>query len=124
MASYALSPVVDHLHRWHIPSAYPEITQHDKDDDDGTHEPSDSVHEGFPLLARVGKQRGKPTHIGLIPRDPIQAFSGNVPCAAERRGPMSIAEGPSGQTLNVDQRLTAPAEQPLELVATKHLTLQ
>jgi hypothetical protein len=54
-----------------IPSTQPEKTQHEKDDDDGTHEPNDSIHEGFPLLARGSRKRGKPAHVGLIPQEPI-----------------------------------------------------
>jgi hypothetical protein len=53
------------------PSAQPEKTEHEKDDDDGTDEPDDSVHDGCPLMARVGCKRGSPARIGLVPREPI-----------------------------------------------------
>ncbi len=37
-----------------IPSAQPEKAEHQQHDDDGTDEPDDSVHDAYPLLARVG----------------------------------------------------------------------
>lgn len=72
-------------------SAHPKKTKHEKDDDDGTDKPDDSVHEGFPFRAR-GAKRGRPAHIDLIPPQPIQAFSGacsvrcrTVPAGGPRR---------------------------------------
>ena len=45
-----------------IPSAQPEVSEHKKDDDDGTDEPDDSVHDGCPLRARVGQARQAGAH--------------------------------------------------------------
>jgi hypothetical protein len=36
-----------------IASAQTKKSEHEKNDDDGTHEPDDSVHDGSSLLARL-----------------------------------------------------------------------
>jgi hypothetical protein len=50
----AAAPVTELRGAKIIPSAQPQKAEDEKDDDDGTDEPDDSVHDGCPLLARVG----------------------------------------------------------------------
>lgn len=54
-----------------FPSTEPEKSQHEEDDDNGTHYPNESVHERLPLLARRGTKRGKPAPVGPTPKDSI-----------------------------------------------------
>ena len=54
-----------------VPSAQPQEAEYEKDDDDGTDEPDDSVHDGYPLPARVGCKRGRPAHIGMAAQNRI-----------------------------------------------------
>jgi hypothetical protein len=54
-----------------IPSAQTEEPEHEKNDDNGTNKPDDSVHDEDPLLARVESKRDWSAPIGTVPRNPI-----------------------------------------------------
>ena len=69
-----------------VSSAQPEETEHKKDDDDGTDEPDDSVHDGCPLLARVGQARPACAH-RHEPADANLGLVGRMFCA--------LSNGPS-----------------------------
>ena len=117
---------------------------HKKDDDDGTDQPDDSVHDGCPLTARVGQARQAGAHrpcpertnLGLVgpqlcalANGPVNAHhaSSGWPHRSGAKNPVDPAahrRRASGQVPNAGERSISLGEQPLQRVATEHLTLQ
>ena len=49
-----------------MPLSQPEKAEHEKNDDDGADEPDDSVHSGYPLLARLACEAALRMPAGLV----------------------------------------------------------